>query len=77
MLYFLPGAVRRNPACKRPTESDFRVVCAEWLRLAYDRNGGRKARALKKKKEAVNTDVEHDMSSSTSKAVGNSDIEDD
>lgn len=50
-LFDFVEAVRRNPFCKRPSETDYRVEAAEWLRLANDRNGGRKAREQRKRQK--------------------------
>lgn len=49
------GAVRRNPSCRRPTEEEWQRACAEWLRLAYDRDGGRKAREVNRRAAATAT----------------------
>jgi hypothetical protein len=53
LIILFAEAVRRNPYCQRPSQTDFVKVASEWLRLAYDRDGGRKERAFRKAASAA------------------------
>ena len=57
------GAVRRNPNCRRPTEDEFQTVCSEWLRLSYDRHGGRRLRDMRKKNSTAGASAESNLES--------------